>query len=130
MTSTIDILKNIMDGKSIDPATVKLGGPDAPYRKEQEARQQALALEAKEQLATTMKQGVWVIEFTKVDGTPATMECTLDPDILAQAGELHETTSTRESNPTVLRVYAVDRQGWRSFKVLNLTKIYRQPEVL
>lgn len=72
--------------------------------------------------------GVWIVEFKKVDGTPAIMECTLDPRLLP-AAEAKTSGHAVETAETV-RVYALDRAGWRSFRVANVTKFYQKPESL
>lgn len=91
-----------------------------------------LLLEAKakkEEYRSRLKVGVWLVEFTKVDGTASTMECTLDPRLLPV--DNYQDTGTKDiDNPTVLRVYSLDRNGWRSFKVLNVTGFYPKPESL
>lgn len=88
-----------------------------------------LEASVKEDLRSRLKVGTWMVEFTKVDGTQSVMECTLDPRYLPP-GESQDAGTRSADNPTVLRVYAVDREGWRSFKVLNVTKFYRRPENL
>lgn len=91
-------------------------------------------LKNKEMLRSTLKIGIWTIEFTKVDGTPAIMECTLDPRLLPQSKtELNPTaptTGAASAAEHLLHVYATDRQGWRSFVVPNVTKIYKKVESL
>lgn len=106
--STIDILKQQIYGQDA-PST------DLP--------------QLKEVLASRLRHGVWVVSFTKVDGTPSVMECTLDSRHIPQVNEAQNDKS-RPGNPTVLRVYAIDRGGWRSFKVANVTSIYMKPEIL
>lgn len=78
----------------------------------------------KSELASQLKLGTWVVEFTKVDGSQAIMECTLDPKLLP---ETEQKESVRQDIPSTLRVYSVDRQGWRSFRVDNVIKFYRVP---
>lgn len=83
-------------------------------------------LRNKEMLRSNLRSGVWSIEFTKVDGTPAVMECTLDPAHLPaiDPDKINVAPRTEKEEPAhLLHVYAVDRQGWRSFVVPNVTKI-------
>lgn len=120
MTSTIDALNSIINGQPIE----KQG--DTAQRSAQ------LLLEAaakKEELRSRLRTGVWMVEFTKVDGSQAVMECTLDPRFLPP-GDSQDTGTKAADNPTVLRVFSVDRAGWRSFKVLNVTRFYHLPEHL
>lgn len=83
----------------------------------------------KEGYRSLLKSGTWTVEFEKVDGTLSVMECTLDPRLLPP-GDPQDSGTKAADNPTVLRVYATDREGWRSFKVLNVKKFYRQPDTL
>lgn len=111
MTSTIDALNSIINGQPLPAA---------------QTRQPSIA---KEELRSRLKVGTWMVEFVKVDGTPSVMECTLDPRLLPP-GEAQDGGTKVTDNPTVLRVYALDREGWRSFKVLNVTNFYPKPENL
>ena len=111
--STIDILNGQDFTQDLDEAT--------QLRFEAQAK--------KDEYRSRLKVGTWTVEFTKVDGTQSVMECTLDPRYLPP-GEAQDTGSKSADNPTVLRVYATDREGWRSFKVLNVNRFYQKPESL
>lgn len=75
-------------------------------------------------LRSFLHTGVYEITFTKVDGTERIMPCTLKPDALpAQA--LNEHHQTRVYKPEALSVWCVDRQEWRSFRVMNITSVKR-----
>ena len=120
MTSTIDALKNIMDGLApVNPTS------PVPVPKQEDPTVLAEAASKKEEYRAKLKNGIWMVEFTKVDGTPSTMECTLDGRFLPP-GDSQETGTKAADNPTVLRVFAMDRGAWRSFKVLNVTRIYQR----
>lgn len=118
MTSTIDALNNIIKGLPLEKQG-SAGRLSAQLMLEAEAK--------KHELRSRLKVGVWMVEFVKVDGTPSVMECTLDPRFLPP-GEAQDGGTKVADNPTVLRVYALDREGWRSFKVLNVTRFYSKPE--
>lgn len=60
------------------------------------------------------------ITFTKKDGTERVMNCTLRADMLP-AVEIKEDKAPRKQNDSVLSVYDLDAQGWRSF-TLNAVK--------
>ena len=80
---------------------------------------------SRDEIKETLKTGVWLVSFTKVDGTPAEMQCTLDPSLIPVVEEQDPNKSVKV-NESVLRIYSPDRQGWRSFKVANvktLTKL-------
>lgn len=79
---------------------------------------------------SALKCGKWVVEFTKVDGTPAVMECTLDAKYLPAIDPLKPIVSRPDVSEHLLHVYATDRQAWRSFTVDNVTKFYKLVESL
>lgn len=121
MTSTIDALNNILNGLAPVNPTRPVPVPPVDDHLLQEAAAK------KEELRSRLKAGAWMVEFVKVGGTPSVMECTLDPRFLPP-GEAQDTGTKAADNPTVLRVYALDREGWRSFRVLNVTNLYPKPE--
>ena len=83
----------------------------------------------KEDYRSRLSHGVWTVEFTKVDGTAAIMECTLDPKLLPPPHD-HLPLQQRFEHDDLLSVYAIDRNGWRSFKVANVKACYPKPESL
>jgi hypothetical protein len=62
------------------------------------------------------------ITFTKVDGSVRTMPCTLREAAMPQreANEFHQ---TRVYKPETLSVFCLDKNEWRSFRVMNVTDI-------
>lgn len=105
--------------------------PEAPATVEQalfdkwDGKDNAKAL--KEAYIQKLKTGAWVVEFTKVDGTPSTMTVTLDPRLLPIKREPVDITYRLEKDHLV-HAYSLDRAGWRSFVVKNVTKFYPKPE--
>jgi hypothetical protein len=73
----------------------------------------------KENLIKLLQTGVSKVKFNKVDGTPAEMDCTLDTKIIPGI----QSDIAYVDNVDVLRVYSVDRQGWRSFRIANVISI-------
>lgn len=127
--STIAVINAINNGQ--DPKAlfdVKLGGPDAPYRKKANPvkvvpSMTEAQLAERERIYNLLQSGRWIVEFTKADGTASIMECTLDPTFLPPAYPV--ATGTRVEQKHLLHVYAIDRQGWRSFVVNNVKRVYR-----
>lgn len=120
------------DVSTIELLNARLNGTEEALVADELRQKELLLLEAsaaKELYRSRLKRGTWIVEFNKVDGSPSIMECTLDARYLPPE-ETQETGTKAADNPTVLRVYALDRQGWRSFKVLNVTKFYQKPEEL
>ena len=83
-------------------------------------------------LATPEERNKWLtnllwehdceVTFTKVDGSVRTMPCTLRKDAMParEASTLHE---TRLYSPETVRVYCLDINEWRSFRVMNVTDV-------
>lgn len=63
-----------------------------------------------------------LITFTKVNGEPRVMRCTLRADQLPPA-KITEEVRARETNYAILNVWDLDAAGWRSFRVDNVTEI-------
>ena len=72
-------------------------------------------------LIETLASGIHTVTFTKVDGTVSTMQCTLDPALLPARAATSE--STKPKNDTVMSVFNVDKQAWRSFRVANVISV-------
>jgi WYL_2, Sm-like SH3 beta-barrel fold len=69
-------------------------------------------------------EGVWEVEFTKVNGELRTMPCTLDRNLLPPR-PLQEHHDARAYVAEVLSVWCTDKQEWRSFRVANVRRITR-----
>ena len=62
------------------------------------------------------------VTFTKKDGTERVMRCTLQPELLPKV-ELKENSKPRKESTTSMRVFDLDKNEWRSFKLANVTEI-------
>jgi len=62
------------------------------------------------------------ITFTKKDGTERVMNCTLRGDMLPVV-EIKEDKAPRKQNDSVLSVYDLDAQGWRSFTINAVKRV-------
>jgi hypothetical protein len=78
----------------------------------------------KDNIADMLREGVYEVTFTKVNGELRTMPCTLKADIVPTTSvkELRE-ERTRRVNPDNLSVWCTDKNEWRSFKVANVTEV-------
>jgi len=65
---------------------------------------------------------VTTITFTKKDGTERVMKCTLRPDLLP-VQEIVEGKEPRKQNDSVMSVYDVEANGWRSFTVRSVKRV-------
>jgi len=117
--STIDLINARLNGQALPvPEKIRKEKPVKPV-----IVMTAQQLAERERIREQLQIGTSIVEFTKVDGTKSIMECTLDPALLPPADPA--VTSTRPGQNHLLHVYAVDRQGWRSFLVNNVTRIYK-----
>lgn len=123
--STIDVLKGEFYGYEV---LTQSGATPYVAPKKVEVRN-LVEEEKRDSIRSLLTVGRWTVEFTKVDGTLAIMECTLDPKYLPES-DATQKSSTRPEQPHLLHVYATDRQGWRSFVVGNLVKMYRSHQDL
>lgn len=81
-------------------------------------------------LRKLLAQGTYDVTFTKVSGETRVMPCTLDPRKLPPA-PVHESNTNnpvdfpkvKKQNPENLSVWCVDKNEWRSFKIMNVTEI-------
>lgn len=126
MTTIAQVVLDTMNGIPQEvPAAKKKGLKPAPVITEAIRARRA-------EIQSSLRSGIWTVEFTKVDGTSAIMECTLDPRHLPSDPNVIKPMPDpdRTASEHLIHAYAIDRQGWRSFYVSNVTKLYRQLESL
>ena len=70
----------------------------------------------RERMIEQLHKGICTVEFTKVNGDSRTMRCTLNAS-LGNMPEMPLSESASPVNPDVVKVWDVDANGWRSFKV-------------
>jgi hypothetical protein len=76
--------------------------------------------ERNEWLRDLLARGTYDVTFTKVNGESRTMPCTLQKHKLPPA-PVRE--STREAKVDSMSVWCIDKQEWRSFRVMNVTEV-------
>jgi hypothetical protein len=77
----------------------------------------------RENIVAELKQGIYEVTFTKVDGTIRTMPCTLKEELLPKVEITEEQKVPRKINADVLRIYVTDINEWRSFRIENVTNL-------
>ena len=85
-------------------------------------------------LTAALRQFHCEITFTKVDGSIRTMPCTLKTQSLppvpvkdiAESQEVEK--PKRQQNPSLISVWCLDKQEWRSFKTMNVISVKRLNE--
>jgi len=75
----------------------------------------------KEEIAQRAKNGIITVTFTKVNGDTRVMKCTLNSSHLPQQMDIEEQSSRQ--NDSVLAVWDVEANGWRSFKIANVIEV-------
>lgn len=83
----------------------------------------------KSDLKLLLEQNVLVVDFTKLDGDKRVMTCTLREDMKPK--QVVKEGATKKVNDSVVNVWDVNAQGWRSFKYDRLNsaevvEIYRE----
>ena len=78
------------------------------------------------EIMSILEGSICLVEFTKVNGDPRVMKCTLMSDKLPAPKPVHPAETRhpvlaekkeRKENTTVISVFDVDKNDWRSFRV-------------
>ena len=79
----------------------------------------------KQELTETLKQGVYEVTFTKLNGEVRTMPGTLSTAIVPPAvkDDAISQTKVREVNEALMVAWCTDKKAWRSFRVANVTEV-------
>lgn len=85
----------------------------------------------RKEIMDSLKEGVYAINFTKVNGESRDMNCTLQEEMLPkieddgmqQAG----LNPKKQVNENTVAVWDLDINAWRSFRLDSLTKFERVP---
>ena len=73
-------------------------------------------------IVSHLQTGPVTVTFNKKDGSERVMTCSLQPELLPPA-LVKESKTHRPSSPTVLSVYDLEANAWRSFTVKNVTNV-------
>ena len=60
------------------------------------------------------------ITFTKVNGEKRVMNCTLHESVLPKVDLPIEPSNRKAQSDSIISVWDIDEEGWRSFRVANL----------
>lgn len=71
----------------------------------------------REEVKDLLQNGIYHVQFEKVDGSVRDMHCTLDKKLLPEHEKKEDDKSHRKINENVLPVWDVENQGWRSFRI-------------
>lgn len=73
------------------------------------------------EMITELKARVCTVTFNKVNGEERVMKCTLSSDILPIAEAERSINPQRNVREETLSVWDVNKEGWRSFRIANVT---------
>ena len=76
----------------------------------------------KAELKNTLQNNIANVIFEKTDGTLREMRCTLQPGLLP-VQEIKEDKKERPENDTILAVWDLDNEGWRSFRIESIRSV-------
>jgi hypothetical protein len=81
--------------------------------------------ERRDFLRDLLASGVYQITFTKINGETRTMPCTLQPDLLPKPikESVDRDVPADDRIPENMSVWVTDANGWRSFKIMNVTRV-------
>jgi len=74
------------------------------------------------EMKAKLKAGICTVTFNKVNGEQRVMECTLSEDIIpVPVASDEEINRNRAPNEDVQVVWDVNKEGWRSYRIANVT---------
>jgi hypothetical protein len=76
-----------------------------------------------------LRKNVVEVAFTKVDGEPRVMRCTLNPTLLPEKYRVDVNEQTNEKNfhkenSDVIAAWDINSRGWRSFRMDSVIHIH------
>ena len=66
---------------------------------------------------------ILIVEFTKKNGDKRTMKCTTSPDRIPEAKQPQKDSNFNYNTAESVRVYDVEAEDWRSFRVNSVNAI-------
>ena len=75
----------------------------------------------RDDIVESLREGVRTVTFTKVNGEERVMECTLKMDMIPESMQPKTDDQGVQATIDVVRAYDVKAEGWRSFRVENVT---------
>ena len=77
-----------------------------------------------ENYKTELRNGICEMTFTKKDGTLRSMKCTLAEWLVPQVETKNPTPRVIAENDNLVKVYDLEKQGWRSFNIDSVISAY------
>lgn len=82
----------------------------------------------KSEMSQKLREGVFVVSFTKKNGEIRDMTCTLNQQYMPEQEQPKEGASPRKENPDVLPVWDVEKDAWRSFRLDSVIEVREMAE--
>ena len=81
----------------------------------------------RDELEQKLKTQIMEVSFTKINGDKRVMQCTLSPIVLPPATKKDPITQekVRKINEEVMSVWDTTAEGFRSFRMANITEVKR-----
>lgn len=79
----------------------------------------------RDEMIEQLAAGTCRVVFTKVNGETRDMTCTLSEGSIPEAMQEKSDKPKRPANPETLAVYDTNAEGWRSFRIANVTTFDR-----
>lgn len=79
----------------------------------------------RDEMVESLRKGQCQVTFTKKNGESRVMQCTLNFDSIPE--DKHpkgDADSFEEKNTEVIRVYDIEKEAWRSFRVDSVTDFF------
>ena len=74
------------------------------------------------EMVDMLRQQVCQVRFIKVNGEERDMQCTLKEDLIPADMKPKDDDQGVQATIGVIKVFDIDKQDWRSFRVDNVTK--------
>ena len=74
------------------------------------------------EMVDMLRQQICQVRFIKVNGEERDMQCTLKEDLIPVEKKPKDDDQGVQATIGVIKVFDIDQQDWRSFRVDNVTK--------
>jgi patatin-like phospholipase/acyl hydrolase len=75
-----------------------------------------MIIENRDTFREFLHKNILEVTFNKDDGSQRVMKCTLDPNQIHQVESEDSSKTQRKTNPDVIAVWDIEKEGWRSFR--------------
>ena len=76
----------------------------------------------REEMVDMLRQQICQVKFIKVNGEERDMQCTLKKDLIPENKKATQDDNGVHATLGVIKVFDIDKQDWRSFRVENVNR--------